>query len=400
MSSIAKAIEDERKVNAYSMKGSVDQFSIARFKVYHAAKIVSFKFDERNEKRFNPRKLGKSLAAVEKDKGTIAGDNSGVMNSARSGDKKKEAAEAAAHEEKHEGSESVKPSRLRLLELKNPLLGFLKTGNQPKTSGTKTMAEDKSGDEELDLSMGSNQSKLNQTIDTKNKMSLKTVIQNLLKNTKNIFTKEEANQPNDMLLRTIVIKKLILYLILTFMALSSIYLGYSTIYMQYQSYEFKVDSLYKVTRYQNLTVAVLNEYFHRDAINSRDLDSSYSASTQIADLKDVDLRIRMFKDQLNSFDIDYNVRQDLFFKGLSQAEQSFTVRYDNSSGETRQASKYTILMIMLEKVLTMDNSQFDKVEAFSFINDNFLHVVNAYFLEAFAVTRDECNKMVADGKVN
>lgn len=68
MSSLSKAIEDEKKVNSYAVKGSVDQLSIARFKVYHAAKIVSVKYDDRSDKRFNPSKLAKSLEDVQTNK--------------------------------------------------------------------------------------------------------------------------------------------------------------------------------------------------------------------------------------------------------------------------------------------------------------------------------------------
>ena len=239
-----------------------------------------------------------------------------------------------------------------------------------------------------------------QLIQSKNKYTLKVIIQNLLKNYRNLFTKTDAFQPKEMLLRTTVIKKLILYLILLFIALSTSYLGYINVYMQYSAYEFKVDSVYKVTRYHNLTVAVLNEYYHRDAINSRPLDSLYNSTNRTSDLKEVSNRIETFRDLLNSFDIDYNVRQDLFFRNLAQQELNFVVRYSENLSEVRQASRYTILIIMLEKLLTIDRSEFDKNEAFFFINDNFLSIMDDYLLSSFEASFQEAEKIIADSKAS
>lgn len=247
--------------------------------------------------------------------------------------------------------------------------------------------------------MASDQTKRSKIIDAKNKLSLKTVIQNMLKNTKNVFTKEEGNQPNDVLLRTIIIKKLIFYLIFAYIALSTSYMGYLTISQQFLIYDFKIGSLFKVTRYHNLTVALLNEYYHREVVVSRPLDIFYTSRNMTDDLTEVATRITSFRDQLNSFDIDINVRQDLFFKDLARTEVSFVIRYAESQQQTQQASKYTILMVMLEKVLTIDNSEFDKEEAFNFIDDNFLQIVNQYLLDSFNTTWAECSKMTADGKV-
>lgn len=103
---------------------------------------------------------------------------------------------------------------------------------------------------------------------------------------------------------------------------------------------------------------------------------------------------------MNSFDIDYNVREDLFFRDLAQQEIEFKVRYDTPTLEIRRASKYTVLMIMLEKLLTIDNSKFDKVEALNFINDNYLHTINKYFLDSFQATREEAIEMTNQVKVS
>ena len=100
MSTISKAIEEEKKVNSWGIKGSIDKLTLARFKVYHAAKIVAVKFDDKNEKKFNPHKLSKMLSAVEKDKAAIAISEKSV------------AADKKEHGDHHEGAESDRKSKL------------------------------------------------------------------------------------------------------------------------------------------------------------------------------------------------------------------------------------------------------------------------------------------------
>lgn len=279
------------------------------------------------------------------------------------------------------------------------MLGVFKGVNPSPGASKKSVIDEKNDEDENNISAASDRNRRNHTIETKNKLSLKNIVQNILKNTKNIFTKEESNQPNDMLLRTIVIKKLILYLILVFIALSSAYLGYVTVYKEYQSYSFKAQSLDKITKYHNLTSAVLSEYMHKESINARPLDASYTSSKKTADLDNVKNRISTFKNELNSFDIDINVREDMFFRDMARSEVDFKVRYQGTTAEVRRASKYTILMIMLEKVLTMDNSEFDRVEALNFVYDNYLHIINRYFLDSFDATRNEANSMTIEVKV-
>lgn len=67
---------------------------MARFKVYHAAKVISAKYDDRNDKKFNPHKLSKTLAAAEKGK-AAAGitENAGAVEKFGTVDNKPETGE-------------------------------------------------------------------------------------------------------------------------------------------------------------------------------------------------------------------------------------------------------------------------------------------------------------------
>ena len=103
----------------------------------------------------------------------------------------------------------------------------------------------------------------------KSRYSLKNVVSTILRNIKNVFLKDENNQPNEVLLRTILIKKLILYLVVVLISISSFYLIYETIYKETILYNFKVQSTYKITRYHNTTLSVLNEYLYRESILQR-----------------------------------------------------------------------------------------------------------------------------------
>ena len=95
------------------------------------------------------------------------------------------------------------------------------------------------------------------------------MVSTILRNIKNVFLKDENNQPNEVLLRTILIKKLILYLVVVLISISSFYLIYETIYKETILYNFKVQSTYKITRYHNTTLSVLNEYLYRESILQR-----------------------------------------------------------------------------------------------------------------------------------
>ena len=57
-------------------------------------------------------------------------------------------------------------------------------------------------------------------------------------------------------------------------------------------------------------------------------------------------------------------------------------------------------MVMLEKLITLDNSDFDRTEAFYFIEDNYLTIVNQYFIRAFHLAIDEASEMLQAGKVD
>lgn len=268
-----------------------------------------------------------------------------------------------------------------------------------QSQGSKQIIEDAAVSERL--SNGSENLKKSAISGMNAKQNMKTVIQNILKNIKNVFTKTEGTQPNEMLLRTIVIKKIIQYLILAFIALTSTYLGYLTIYQQYQTFDFKVNSLYKVTRYHNLTVALINEYLHRDTINTRpQFDPTYSSQQQSTDLTEVTGRINEFLNDLNNFDIDINIRTDLFFTTLGQQQSSFTLQYNGSGTEVRQASKYTILMIMLEKLLTIDVSASNTIATFDYIGLNFLSVIDRYLLDSFSLTMAGGATIVTNGKAS
>ena len=105
---ISKAIEEEKSVNIYSVKGVVEQYRIAKLKVYTSAKVVGIKKDERNEKKFNAKKLSKNIFAIEQDKaakGMLEGR--GAIDHGR-----REAAEAAAHELRAEDGKSPKKGKL------------------------------------------------------------------------------------------------------------------------------------------------------------------------------------------------------------------------------------------------------------------------------------------------
>lgn len=82
-------------MNSWGVKGSIDKLTLARFKVYHAAKIVAIKYDDKNDKKFNPHKLSKMLSAVEKDKAAInISEKAGTTDKLAQGDQKAEGAES------------------------------------------------------------------------------------------------------------------------------------------------------------------------------------------------------------------------------------------------------------------------------------------------------------------
>lgn len=236
--------------------------------------------------------------------------------------------------------------------------------------------------------------------ENRTKYTLKNVIQTIFKNIKNVFTKDETNQPNDMLLRTTLIKKFIMYLVIAMMLMSTFYLIYITIYQQYLEFEFKFTSALQITKYHNLTIAVINEYAHRGAIERRPIiDPDFTLDAKALQLNDTKSRIDYSRNILMSMDIDTNVRSDLFFSTIGIENNVFRIRYNLNGGERVNSSKYTILMIMLEKLITIDNSVDDLNEANLYIEDNFLPIINKFFIDCFEATYTDASNILSSNRV-
>lgn len=389
VSNMAKNIDSEAKINLYITKGSYEQMNVAEFKDWYVAAAITYvKLDEMNDKKFNPAKFKKTLKASDRDKAALG------LYSVGAGIK----AEADASHHKDLVKSPPRSSRgLDIKPLNNIALLPLERSPTDQLPALNKSHTDQGDSDELSSNLNE---RYRADMRENTRLNMKMVIQNIFKNIKNVFTKEESNQPNEALLRTKIIKRVILYLVLAFIAMSSSYFGYLTVTQQYQAHLFKADSLFKITVYHNATLAVLNEYLFRDVIIARPTDAAYTAQAKSTDLADVAGRISMFRSQLNSMDIDTNVRNDLFFTSIGSVQKTFAVRY-SSMGVTshKLASRYTILMLMLEKVLTMDNSAFDKQEALFFVEDNFLSIINRYFMDSFVAIDAENALRVSAGKV-
>lgn len=384
ITNISKAIDNESKVNLYSVKGSFKEFDMTDVKSwYQSAKIVNIKYHESNEKKFTPSRLKKSIRETNRDRTT-----QGIFGV------------AAGLKADLDKSSPIK-SENQKISSHNPfktLKNLAVEKDKINTSYMPNMQPEKGDSDDLSSNP---QDRHRGDFKENNKINLKAIIQNIFKNIKNVFSKEETNQPNETLLRTTVIKKIILYLILAFIAMSSIYIGYLTIKQQYISYIFKIDSMYKTTVYHNMTISVINEFTYGDLIASRPLTSDYTRAMKDRDTAEVVKRLMIFKNQLNSLDIDTNVRNDLFFTSLGAEKNNFTMRYspDKSNANIQVASKYTILMLMLEKVLRAEKSDSYKAEAYYFIDDNYLSIINKFFLDSFDISDAENDKIISDGKV-
>lgn len=379
VSNISKAIDSEAKVNLYSMKGSFKEFDVTEFKRwYQSAKIVNIKYHDSNDKKFTPNKLKKLIKTTNRDKAIT-----GIYNVA-----------AGLATDKND-----KMDKKLKLSPRAPFKAIKDINDAEKLLNQSMQIKNHPDHAESDDTSSNLQGKPKKDFKDHPTLNLKKTIQDIFKNIKNVFSKEEGNQPNDTLLRTTVIKKVILYLILSFMALASAYLGYLTIYQQYQTYLFKIDSMYKTTVYHNMTISVINEYAYRELALSRPLSDTYTAEMKRRDELDVAWRINEFKTQLNSLDINTNVRNDLFFTSIGSVQEKFLMRYAANDTDIHIASRYTILMLLLEKLLTAEKSIADKQEALYFIQDNFLSIINKYFLDSFDMTNSENDKIVSDGRV-
>lgn len=238
----------------------------------------------------------------------------------------------------------------------------------------------------------------------KSRTTTKAVLQMLFKSLRNLFTKEESNVPNEMLLRTQLIKKIVFYIVVVLVGMSTFYLIYEAIIQKLGNYDFAVQSMLMVTTYHNMTISVINELLHRDTIVYSALNSTAvfnpAAANTTADWNVTSDRLKYFKGLLLNLDIDNNVRSDFFFSETGQLRVQFNITYPNATTRFGTSSKYTIMMMMLEKLITIDNNEYYRQSAMLFLNDNFLTIVNQYFLDAFYDVYNTAADILVSNKVS
>ena len=367
----SKLIELDRKVNQYLVKGSIIEKTIANFKRYQVIKIHGIKMNMRNEKCYEPDELVHHLSSNDPLKLVRKNPDANEI-----------------------------PNEVNNINIQIPQPAH---GNAVQSSKALLPPSDvyEINREDSEHSIRSHQ-QIYREKEKKVEMNMKNIIHIMFKNIKNIFTKEESNVPKDMLLRTILIKKLILYLIVLLIMMSTFYLVFISIYVQYNEYKSKLQSSLMITKYHNITTGVINEYIHRDIIQYRSNTSidSYNSTKKVIDTLNNNRRIERFRLDLLDKDSDTNIRSDFFFTPIGSHISRFVLRYLYTDDiHMSDASTYTIFMILIEKIITIDNSYEDTIEARVFIDDNFINIINPYFIDSFKSSMDECTRLLRVMKV-
>lgn len=370
LTSVHKLIENERKVNSYLLKGSIMEKPMANIKRYHALRIYYVRQEKKEQdKVFTKEEFKKYYLSSDSQKRSLS--NLAPVGDANS--PKREGFESAAELEERQGSQ----------------------GDIDKSGPSPTKVKDSLFDGPGNLDDGGTSfiARMEAGMDKKSKLNLKFVIQNIFKNIKNIFTNDELNVPNETLFRAVVIKKAMIYLVLLLMSAAIGYLVYVTNIQQYSNYNFKLDSMFAITKYQNATISLINEYMIRS------LYCSNNAADPRAFCKDVESRIFSFRNIMGNQDIDNNVRNDFFFSSVGQTNVSFVLDYPDLSPRNASASKYTITLMMLEKLLAYDISAANQGDARVFIDNNFLAIINQYFIDCKQAALDSANSILASNQV-
>ena len=392
ITTVNKTIDAEKKVNQFLVKGHVQEKRIANFKRYQIAKVSAYKLNKKGDKYYDPKDLAKMLKNEDGIRAARrAGTNEGGLASPS---EKNMNGDALAFQEN--GMDLGSPVKQANLNLKAPVAA------QPAAGPVNASQRGDVYEIQREDSMNSSASQRKEDRDVKPKLNLKMIIQSLFKNIKNPFINDETNVPKEILLRTILIKKLILYLVFLLIGMSTFYLIYISVFLQFRQYRFKLNSALTITQYHNITLGVINEYLFTDTINIRQAiaTENYSAEQKAIDEKKTNSRIESFRTRLLDTDIDDNVRSDFFFTDIGANKTQFLLRYSFAeSAQPFEATKYTIYIMLLEKIVTIADSSDDREEAIVFIQDNFLNIVNRYFLDSFDSTLGECSRLLDTLKV-
>lgn len=357
-------MEHERKLNSYLLRGTIVEKPLANIKRYHALRIFYVRQERKDpEKTFTKQEFRKFFTANETQKKTIT--SLGV------------AADSPNKKQSSYGSGGELDDRSPDARSGFPVKDSIFEGGKDEDGGTSFVAR-------MEAGIGQ---------DKKSKLNLKFVIQNIFKNTKNIFTMDELNVPNETLFRAVVIKKAMIYLMLLLMSASIGYLVYITNIQQYVDYNFKLDSMFAITKYQNATISLINEFMMRSLY----CNDNRSDTTNFC--RETESRIKSFRETMSSQDIDNNVRNDFFFSAIGQTNVTFVLDYPDLEPRNASASKYTITMMMLEKLLAYDISESNKGDARVFIDNNFLSIINQYFTDSKQATQEAARSILASNQV-
>jgi hypothetical protein len=372
LSLVHRSIEHERKVNNFLLKGSIVEKPMANIKRYHALRIFYVRQEKKDvDKLFTREEFKKFFVANDVQKRTL--NTLGAVNDPGISKKDMQGFGGDMDEKGGAGGDAMDKSATSGLKMKD---------NQ----GDGVARDDEVGASFIARMEGSP--------DKKNKLNLKLVIQNIFKNIKNIFTNDELNIPNQTLFRAVVIKRLMNILLLLFMSAATGYLVYITILQQYTTYNFKLTSIFAITRYQNVTISLINEYMMRSLYCN---DDPLNGSTFC---RDVESRIGSFRNIMGAQDIDNNVRNDFFFSSLGQTNVSFILDYPNLDPRNATSSKYTITIMLLEKLLAYDISDQNEGDAQVFLDDNFLPIVNQYFTDSKQAAQEAAQSILASNQVD
>lgn len=371
LNSVHRLIENEKKVNSYLLKGSIMEKPMANIKRYHALRIYYVRQERKDqEKVFTKEEFKKYYLSSDSQKKSLTA----LAAMADINSPKKDGVGSGGEFEERQGSHGDANDKSGL------------SPNKIKESIFDGQARDDDGGTSFIARMEAG-------MDKKSKLNLKFVIQNIFKNIKNIFTNDELNVPNETLFRAVVIKKAMIYLVLLLMSASVGYLIYVTNIQQYSNYNFKLDSMFAITKYQNATISLINEYMIRSLYCG---DNSADPQTFC---RDVESRISSFRDIMGNQDIDNNVRNDFFFSTIGQTNVSFILDYPDLEPRNATASKYTITLMMLEKLLAYDISNSNKGDARVFIDNNFLSIINQYFIDCKQAALDSADSILASNQV-
>jgi hypothetical protein len=371
LSLVHRSIEHEKKVNNFLLKGSVVEKPMANIKRYHALRIFYVRQEKKDtEKMFTKEEFRKFFVANDIQKRTL--HTLGAINDAGTSKKEMQGFGGDLDEKGGNGGDGMDKSAMSGLKIKE---NAFDVGARDDDVG------------------GSFIARMEGSPDKKNKLNLKFVIQNIFKNIKNIFTNDELNIPNQILFRAVVIKRLMNILLLLFMSAATSYLVYITILQQYTTYNFKLASIFAITKYQNVTISLINEYMIRSLYCNDD------PNNQRPFCLDVESRIGSFRNIMSAQDIDNNVRNDFFFSSLGQTNVSFVLDYPNLDPRNATSSKYTITMLLLEKLLAYDISDENEGDAQVFIDDNFLPIVNQYFTDSKQAVLESARSILANNQV-